>query len=117
MVLDNICHLLNNFLACTAYQNVVFCWVLHQQDIWDTILGAAASGGLRGPLRCPDCQRSRPAAEAGSGCRRRAAHADVIPRSLARLPLYTALSARNIDTTGKTPAEVAAEIVQSQADL
>ena len=39
MVLDNICHLLNNFLACTAYQNVVFCWVLHQQDIWDTILG------------------------------------------------------------------------------
>ena len=25
MVLDNICHLLNNFLACTAYQNVVFC--------------------------------------------------------------------------------------------
>ena len=38
--------------------------------------------------------------------------ADVIPRSLARLPLYTALSARNIDTTGKTPAEVAAEIAQ-----
>ena len=30
----------------------------------------------------------------------------------ARLPLYTALSARNIDTTGKTPAEVAAEIAQ-----
>ena len=29
-----------------------------------------------------------------------------------RLPLYTALSARNIDTTGKTPAEVAAEIAQ-----
>ena len=32
--------------------------------------------------------------------------------SLARLPLYTALSARNMDTTGKTPAEVAAEIAQ-----
>ena len=38
MVIDNICHLLNNFLHCSAYENVIFCWVMHQQDIIDDIL-------------------------------------------------------------------------------
>ena len=26
MVTDNICYLLNNFLHCSAYENVIFCW-------------------------------------------------------------------------------------------
>ena len=112
MVLDNICHLLNNFLACTAYQNVVFCWVLHQQDIWDTILGRLHLEGCA--VHCVALTASEAALrqrlEADVAAGRRTA--DVIPRSLARLPLYAALSARNIDTTGKTPAEVAAKIAQ-----
>ena len=67
MVLDNICHLLNNFLACTAYQNVVFCWVLHQQDIWDTILGRLHLEGcavhcvaLSSPAALPGCPSMPP---------------------------------------------------------
>ena len=31
MVMQNICCLLNNFLHCTAYENVIFCWVMHKQ--------------------------------------------------------------------------------------
>ena len=27
MVMDNICYLLNNFLSCSAYRNIIFCWV------------------------------------------------------------------------------------------
>lgn len=38
MVLQNICALLNNFLRCSAYENVIFCWVMHQQAILDAIL-------------------------------------------------------------------------------
>ena len=38
MVTDNICYLLNNFLHCSAYENVIFCWVMHQQSIIDSIL-------------------------------------------------------------------------------
>lgn len=37
MVLDNICHVLSNFLRCSAYENVVFCWVMHEQAIIDAI--------------------------------------------------------------------------------
>ena len=33
MVTDNICFLLNSFLHCSAYQNIIFCWVMHEQDI------------------------------------------------------------------------------------
>lgn len=25
VVMDNICHTLNNFLGCSAYENIVFC--------------------------------------------------------------------------------------------
>ena len=37
MVLDNICAILTRFLACEALENVIFGWVLHQQEIWDEI--------------------------------------------------------------------------------
>ncbi len=32
MVIDNICHLLNNFIHCSVYDNVIFCWVMHEQN-------------------------------------------------------------------------------------
>ena len=38
MVTENICFLLNQFLNCTAYENVIFCWVMHEQSIIDNIL-------------------------------------------------------------------------------
>ena len=38
MVTDNICHMLNNFLACPEFQNIIFCWVMHRQEIIDSIL-------------------------------------------------------------------------------
>jgi len=38
MVTENICFLLNNFLRTTAYENIIFCWVMHEQAIIDSIL-------------------------------------------------------------------------------
>jgi len=38
MVLENIGFLLNSFIRCSAYENIVFCWVMHQQSIIDDIL-------------------------------------------------------------------------------
>lgn len=35
MVLENICFLLNNFIRCSEYENIVFCWVMHEQAIID----------------------------------------------------------------------------------
>ena len=38
MALDNICYLLNSFICCSAYENVIFCWVMHEQSIIDDII-------------------------------------------------------------------------------
>ena len=38
MVIDNICYLLNNFIRVSAYENIIFCWVMHEQSIIDLIL-------------------------------------------------------------------------------
>ena len=38
MVESNIAHLLNNFLDCSEFENVIFCWVLHQQKILDDLI-------------------------------------------------------------------------------
>ena len=45
MVNDNICYLLNNFLRCSAYENVIFCWVMHQQAIIDGVLSRLDTAG------------------------------------------------------------------------
>ena len=49
MVMNNITHILNNFLACSAYDHVIFCWVLHEQEILDTLLSR---------LGLPECRSS-----------------------------------------------------------
>lgn len=38
MVINNICYLLNSFLHCSAYKNIIFCWVMHEKSIIDSIL-------------------------------------------------------------------------------
>ena len=47
MVMDNICHILNNFIHCSAYSNVIFCWVMHQQEIIDEIVSALDTENVR----------------------------------------------------------------------
>lgn len=32
MVVNNICYLLNSFISCSEYDNVIFCWVMHEMD-------------------------------------------------------------------------------------
>ena len=44
MVTDNICYLLNNFLHCSVYENIIFCWVMHQQQIIDGIMDKLDTG-------------------------------------------------------------------------
>jgi broad-specificity NMP kinase len=38
MVEENICFLLNQFLHQEEYQNILFCWVMHYNEIVDSVL-------------------------------------------------------------------------------
>lgn len=113
MVLDNICHLLNNFLRCTAYRNVVFCWVMHEQGILDDILARLALGEgmevIAVSLVCtPAALEARLRADIAQGLRR----PDVLPRSLARLPLYQGLATVKLDVSSLTPEQAAARLAE-----
>ncbi|WP_416324773.1 AAA family ATPase [[Eubacterium] hominis] len=38
MVLDNITHMLRNFFKQKEYEHVIFCWVMDEDDIINSIL-------------------------------------------------------------------------------
>lgn len=112
MVLDNICHLLNNFLRCSAYENILFCWVLHEQSILDDILSRLNTDNCR--LLCisllcsPEALTARLNKDISTGLRQ----PDVLPRSLARIPLYQKLNTIKIDVSWLSAEEAAEEILR-----
>lgn len=111
MVMENICFLLKNFLACTAYENIIFCWVMHEQRIIDELLANLPLDGCRVTalsLVCSEVElRLRLQKDVAAGLRTDG----VIARSLARLPLYSGLATLKIDTSGKNAAAVAEAIL------
>ncbi len=112
IVLDNICHLLNNFLGCSAYENILFCWVLHEQSILDDILSRLNTDNCR--LLCisllcsPEALTARLNKDISAGLRQ----PDVLPRSLARIPLYQKLNTIKIDVSWLSAEEAAEEILR-----
>lgn len=117
MVLGNICHLLNSFIACSAYENIVFCWVMHQQKILDDILSRLHLQNVRVlpiSLICDETSlRARLQKDVDAGIR----EADILDRSAARLPLYNSLSTIKIDVSHLTVSEAAQKILSLKEAL
>lgn len=110
MVTDNILHQLRAFLRCSAVQNIVFCWVMHEQSIIDGLLEGLAGEEFRFwnfSLTCTEeALAARLRKDVAAGIR----EADVIGRSLPRLPLYERVASRKVDVSFRT-AEQAAELI------
>lgn len=107
MVTENICFLLNRFLRCSAYDHVIFCWVLHQQEILDGLLARLDTRGCRvravSLVASPEVLAARIGADVRAGLR----DAGALERSLAYLPLYGALDTEKLDVSLRTPEEAA----------
>jgi len=43
MVMKNMSYLLNSFLECSAYENIVFGWVLHKESMTENVLSMLKS--------------------------------------------------------------------------
>lgn len=110
LVEDNICHMLNGFLRCSAFDNVAFCWVLHDQSILDGLLARLDLRDVRVvavSLVCSqDALRQRLICDVEAGRRT----PDVIARSVQRLKLYDLLDTIKIDVSSIPPEEAAARI-------
>ena len=106
MVMQNICYLLNSFLHCTAYENVIFCWVMHEQSVIDRITATLDTSRCKivkiSLLADEPTLRLRLSSDVAQGIR----FADVIDRSVARINLYQALDTIKVDTSNKTVQEI-----------
>lgn len=110
MVTENICFLLNSFLRCSAYDHVIFCWVLHRQDILDGLLSRLGLGDCEvravSLIASPEALTARIEADVRAGRR----DGEALVRSLSYLPLYGALDTEKLDVSHLTPAEAAVRL-------
>lgn len=110
MVVDNICYTLNNFLSCTVFENIIFCWVMHEQSIIDDILSRPELSDCRVipiSLVCTEeALRKHLQKDIDNGIRT----ADIIDRSIERIPLYETLDTIKIDVSDKSLDEIVKEI-------
>lgn len=112
MVTENVCFLLNNFIRCSALENIVFCWVMHEQAIIDDILSHIETSNCKIHLISLVCGeqalRDRLAKDVRAGIRTE----DVIRRSIERISFYEALNTIKVDVSNKSPEQAANFIVE-----
>lgn len=110
MVLDNISYLLNNFISCSEYKNIIFCWVMHEESIFDDVLSRLNKDDCmlhKFSIVCSEQTLiSRITKDINQGIRKN----DVIERSVPRLNNYFQMDTRKIDVS-YISAKEAAEII------
>ncbi len=112
MVMNNICFLLNQFIHCSAYENIIFCWVMHEQSIIDMILENIDKTNctikIVSLLSSEEELRKRLMKDIASGKRT----VDVIEKSISRISNYQKVDSVKINTDGKNIEEITEEILQ-----
>jgi hypothetical protein len=112
MVNSNIAHLLNGFLACSEFENVIFCWVLHERHILDDLINALNLNGCT--THCFSLVSTEQALverlnrDIAAGKR----GGDIAERSVARISLYDELDTVKIDVSTISPADAARRITE-----
>ena len=112
MVQENIAFLLGQFLRCSAYETVIFCWVMHQEAIIQELLSRLETRGVQVRvftlLPSPAALEAHIQKDVAAGLR----VPEDYQRSLERLPLYQAMDTEKILTDGLTPAQAARAIAK-----
>ena len=111
MVIDNICHILSNFLRCSVYENIVFSWVMHEQTIIDNILAKLPLSDCKVRTISLLCDAENLTARLDKDISTGIRTADIVERSLARLALYSRLNTEKIETDGIDAEAVADRIL------
>lgn len=110
LVMDNICYMLNNFIHCQQYQNIIFCWVMHQQSIIDEILSRLDTKDCNIYCISLSCSVEQLTKQIEKDIQEGIREKDVLKRSIERLKLYDNLNTIKIDTTSLSVYEIADRI-------
>jgi len=113
MVIDNVSYLINNFISCSVYENIIFCWVMHEQSIIDDLLSRLDKSDYKlykFSLVCTEqALVSRITKDVKLGIRTE----DVISRSIPRSKNYFQMDTKKIDVSNISAKE-AAEIIHNR---
>lgn len=112
MVIHNITCLLQSFLKNSSYQYIIFCWVIHQEDIFRQILEPLKDYHFelhKISLICSESAlRSRMQKDVENAIR----NEEGIERSVQRIPLYEKMNTVKIDVSQISAHQAAEEIVK-----
>ena len=111
MAMDNITHMLNNFLKCSTLENIIFCWVIHQTQILQQICEGIDTSLCTlhvFTLTCtPQELTQRIMKDVEQGTREE----QVLGKSLERLVLYEQMPTYKIDVSQISPQQSAQRIL------
>jgi broad-specificity NMP kinase len=113
MVMRNICFILNSFIKCSAFEHIVFCWVMHEQGIIDEILSHLDTTEFRVHLISLICDKQTLQARLGKDMDAGIRTGDIIRKSVERIPLYEVLSTVKVDVSKRTPEQTANFIIEN----
>lgn len=99
MVMNNIVYILNNFIHCQDIENIIFCWVMHEQTIIDELISRIDAKECQvysiSLISSSEKLQERIQKDIDLGIRT----VDVLERSLKRLEMYSFLNTKIIDTS------------------
>ncbi len=112
MVTSNITHLLKSFLNNSNFEYIIFCWVIHKEDIFAQILEPLKDYSFqlhKISLVCSEAAlKERLNRDVKIGIR----EADVIGRSVERIELYNKMDTNKVDVSDITASQAAKQIYE-----
>lgn len=115
MVKDNIAYMLNNFLKCSEYQYVIFCWVMDEQEIMDDICSRLKQEYQFHGFSLL-CDKTQLIHQLEQDIQRGIRKQDVIERSVAKMDHYLTLNTIKIDITNVTIDQIVERIKRKLID-
>ena len=109
MVMENICDLLNRFIRCSVYDNIVFCWVMHEQSIVDEIVSKLDTEECRVIKISLIVDEANLRKRLLSDIANKIRTEEIMDKSIARIQMYQVLDTVKIDTSNKSVCEITEE--------
>ena len=113
MVLQNITCVLNNFINCSVYSNIILGWVMDEQEIINELIDRLNTGECiihKISLVCTHAVLMKHLEkDIESGIRK----SDMVDRAIEKLPKYHHLDTQKIDITELTPDAAVLHIIEN----
>lgn len=112
MVMGNITYLLRNYLNCSTYDYVIFCWVMHQESIMEDVINRLKGINFKLYKISLICSKEALRDRLMNDVNKKIRHEEIIERSVQRLKMYQNMDTNKIDVTNINQLTAAKAIVK-----